>query len=479
MYPEDSMPPSRAGIYTRISNDPLHLNLGVQRQEQDCKELCEKLGWTVIDVYQDSDISAYSGKIRPNYRRLLEDAESGVIDAIVSWHVDRLNRSPAELEEIIDICNQHNVAVQTVKAGPVDLSSPSGRAVARTLSAWARYESENKSDRQRRKAFELAQAGKLAGGGYRPYGFQQDRKTIKEDEAAVIREVAERIIAGESMGALIRDLNERSVPTSEGGRWTNTTMRRLLTSPRISGQRGYEPTTTKRTVYGGDPVAKAEWDEIITPEQTLRLRSILIDADRSQARMGSRRYLLTGILVCGNCGNRMCGRPRDDHEPRYVCNKKSGNDHCGKVFVLAKPTDEYVVGLMKIALDSPAFWAALNQQDDQPDGNDLRLLTGTQEKLTELARDWASGLLSRSEWLAAKEVLDTQQQALTARLSKTSPRFALSSLAGEDFDQAFELLSLSRKQAVLSAVFLDVEVRPAVRGRNFFDGSRLSPHWRV
>ncbi|MGY1710368.1 ATP-binding protein [Geodermatophilus sp. SYSU D00758] len=472
----------RAGIYLRISDDKTGQGLGVARQEADCRRLCDSLGWVAAEVYADNDLSGFTGVLRPQYRRLLQDLQEGRIDAVAVWHHDRLHRSPKELEEFIDICERHHVAVQTVKAGAIDLVTPAGRAVARTLGAWARYESEHKAERQRRKAFELAQRGQLAGGGYRPYGFDADRITIKEDEAERIRELRDRLFSGEPMGALVADFNRRKIPTSEGGKWTNTTMRRLLTNPRISGQRGYQPTTEKRTVYGGEPVAKAVWPAIISPADTARLRAILINADRSQARANPRRYLLTNILVCDRCGHGMCGRPRDDGRPRYVCNHIFDNGRCGKTFVLAEPADELVVGMVREALNTPAFWSALSHTPDQPDEDDLLLLGAAQDKLDELARDYATGLIGRSEWLAAREVLEGQLTAVRARLSRSSPRFALTELAGEDFDTRFAALTLSRKRAVLSAALLEVRVKPAVRGRNVCDEKwalRFQPHWRI
>src|SRR3954447_24610749 len=176
----------RAAIYVRISNDREGAGLGVARQEADCRLRAETAGWSVVDVYCDNDLSAYSGKPRPEYRRMLRDLETGRVDVVLAWHSDRLHRSPKELEEFIDVCEGRGVAVETVKAGPVDLSTPAGRAVARTIGAWARYESEHKAERNRRKALELAQAGKLSGGGTRPYGFNDDRRTICQDEAEII-----------------------------------------------------------------------------------------------------------------------------------------------------------------------------------------------------------------------------------------------------------------------------------------------------
>ena len=67
------------------------------------------------------------------------------------------------VEEYVDLCERHKVITQTVKAGELDLATPSGRAVARTLGAWARFEVEHKSERTRRAQLQAAQAGKWLG----------------------------------------------------------------------------------------------------------------------------------------------------------------------------------------------------------------------------------------------------------------------------------------------------------------------------
>src|SRR3954471_11474863 len=114
----------RVAIYVRISDDREGAGLGVARQEADCRQRAEALSWSVVDVYCDNDLSAYSGKPRPAYRRMLRDLDAGRVDVVLSWHTDRLHRSPKELEEFIDLCEGRDVGVETVKAGPVDLSTP-------------------------------------------------------------------------------------------------------------------------------------------------------------------------------------------------------------------------------------------------------------------------------------------------------------------------------------------------------------------
>lgn len=75
--------PRAAAIYARISADPRGDELGVKRQVQDCRALANRRDWPVADIYVDDDKSAWSGKPRPEYRRLLDDIADGAIDAIV------------------------------------------------------------------------------------------------------------------------------------------------------------------------------------------------------------------------------------------------------------------------------------------------------------------------------------------------------------------------------------------------------------
>lgn len=79
---------ARAAIYTRISLDRTGAGRGIERQEDDCRKLAKQRLFEVAEIYSDNDISAYSGKRRPGYRKLLADVESGSIDVVLAWHTD-------------------------------------------------------------------------------------------------------------------------------------------------------------------------------------------------------------------------------------------------------------------------------------------------------------------------------------------------------------------------------------------------------
>ena len=68
----------------------------VGRQLADCDDLAKRRGWTVVERYVDADLSAWKGKQRPEYARLVEEIEAGLIDALVVYHADRLKHVPED-----------------------------------------------------------------------------------------------------------------------------------------------------------------------------------------------------------------------------------------------------------------------------------------------------------------------------------------------------------------------------------------------
>src|SRR3954468_15069106 len=127
----------RAGVYARISSDREGDGLGVARQLDDCERLAERKGWRVVDRYVDDDVSAYSGRRRRHYGRMLDDLRAGVIDGVVVWHLDRLHRQPKELEEFFDVCKAARVDRLASVTGDVDLADHDGQFLARILGAVA------------------------------------------------------------------------------------------------------------------------------------------------------------------------------------------------------------------------------------------------------------------------------------------------------------------------------------------------------
>jgi DNA invertase Pin-like site-specific DNA recombinase len=464
----------KAAIYVRISDDKVGGGLGVERQEGDCRTTrTDPNGWTVVEVYVDNDRSAYSGKPRPAYLRMLADADAGRFDAIVAWHTDRLHRSPRELEDFIDVVERRRLAIETVRAGAIDLTTPAGRMVARQLGAVARYESEHKADRQRAKHRQIALAGGTSGGGTRAFGFEADGVTVRDDEARAIRDAATRVLGGESLRGICHDLNQSGMLTPAGNPWRQGPLRRTLMSARLAGKREYQ----------GEIVADAVWPEIIDLAQTVALRRLLTDPDRSGQRP-ARSYLLKGLLRCSDCDQVLVARPRTDGARCYVCASGARDARyvgCGKRRVLAEPVELFVTEAVFARLDSPDLGVALRAAASPSDGGDAeRRADNALLRLDELAATYAEGKISMREWMTARETLE---RALTRARGEIASRAGVGPAGtyagrGDALRQAWDGLDVDRRQTIVASVVDQVTVSPGRRGLNRFDPGRFAIAWR-
>jgi hypothetical protein len=164
------------------------------------------------------------------------------------------------------------------------LTTADGRAHARIVGAIARQESEKKSERIRSQKAQATANGERPGGP-RAFGWTAGRKDLISDEAEVIREMADRILSGDGISTITKDLNNRGLRTSRGNEWDRHTVRQLLTNPATAGLR--------RQPDGG--VVDGEWEGAYSKDTWNRLCAILSDPARKTTHR-LRNYLLTGLV---------------------------------------------------------------------------------------------------------------------------------------------------------------------------------------
>lgn len=490
----------RVGIYVRISDDREGGGLGVKRQEDDCRLLAASLGWKVVEVYVDNDVTAADRrKKRKDYLRMLEDVKSGHIDAVMSWHPDRLYRQPAELEDLILIVENHKTEIATVKAGDLDLSTPTGRLMARMLGAIAKYEVEHKQERILRKVQELVEAGRIHNGGHRPFGYTRlydgegpRRKVVgevlNEEEAAYVKEWADRVLEGEKVGALVAEANEKGIKTSTGGAWSYQGMRYLLMSARISGRKEH-----KGVIKG-----KAVWPKIIEPEDSDMIRALLAGrSEEFKEEFGERdaaalKYPLSGLVRCtckvphvvgepcsckedGRQHHRMSTGQRGDKDmPIYTCRKDGGG--CGGRTIQIPDLERLMEKLLFARLEEV-------EADMGKDPDDPRPALEAKLKRWERRKDELKDELLDGD-RPAREIQDSID-TLTLRIAETRRQIAeykvktnLLEVTAEELRKAWKDYSVPRKQSVYRGLIREILIHPATRPFNVWNPDRVEVLWR-
>lgn len=444
-----------AVIYARQSLDRHQDTLAVSRQLKLCREFAAQRGWTVTSEYVDNDRSATNGIERPEFERLLAARPA----RIVVWHIDRLVRLTRDLERVIDL----GANVHAVEAGHVDLSNPAGRAVAKTVTAWAQYEGEQKALRQRAANDQRAEAG-LPYGCQRAFGYEPGGLIVRESEAAELRAAAAGVLREQSLSSIVRDLNAREVRTSTGRPWKTTTLKAALLSPRNAGLRRHR----------GEVVGKAAWPAILDEETVAGVRAILTDPSRSR-KGPARRYLLSGLMKCEVCEQPLSGAFIKDagKGPTYRC--------LGHVQRKAAPVDEFVRALVMARLSKPDAIDLFARADDaSARAAELRAeRASVRDRLDGLAEAFATGDIDRSQLTRGSVRLRDRLDAIEADLGTLVANPALSELASaDDVAEAFDRLPLDTRRHVIAELMSITLLRVGSGGRGFDPAKSLRVQWK-
>ena len=363
-------------IYARVSHlkRKAKRDLPAEGQVAVCRLRLADLGLEEGKVLVDLGCSAWNPTVRrPAWDELMDRLERGVSGGVIVFDLERFTRQPKDGERMIELAARGLVVLDS--ESEYDLRTPNGKKAFRDAINAAAYYSDRLSSRIARGKKLKAMAGE-PNGSSRPFGFEADLVSVRQDEAEVIRDLTSRSLAGESQNALVRDLDKRGVRTSFGKPWTQVTLRQLLTRERNCGRIIHTDSATGITSVVGRLPGKP----IITEEEFDRLYAMY--AARRRGRPISPVYLCSGIAVCGrpDCGKPLHGRPMKHMKPyddgsvrrQYWCGPHS-NGGCGKVMVDQRGLDEAAEALAIEILADPRHADAIEAAAREVESEAARL----------------------------------------------------------------------------------------------------------
>ncbi len=472
----------RAGLYVRLSLAKSDVDLtddATERQQERATAFCVAKGWKVVRVFADVDVGAYRapGQKAPPKRKDFEQAlaaiETGEIDALVFFKLDRLCRDHGDFERVLATCERHGAILASVLE-PIDTSTPAGEMSARMLVTFARLESQTIGLRVAAQREQTASRGLPTPGGWRPFGYREGGLEVNENEATVIREAASRVLAGETLNSIARDLSRRGITAADGsGAFYTRRLKRILVNPRIAGLRAYK----------GEVIRDAVWPAILPREQWEAVRALLNDPARGRGGHPL-RWPLAGLAVCGLCEIPM--RTMGSHgRTIYACDPtKPGFKGCGRVSINALHLEKMVLKMIA-ARDWRHLAVTLREQvaAGNGDGGLAEQLAADEEHLRQVAIQYGLRKLSRPEWQAIRETLIPRIEAAHRRLQQ---RLALPHEAIDGSGsilEAWPKWTVEQQRAVLRALFHRIIVGPATRRGRGPDPDRVAPPygpvWKV
>jgi site-specific DNA recombinase len=314
---------------------------GIARQRADMRELAQRQGVDLPDsaIFFEDDTSA--SKVRDDtseWARCLAHVREHRPSHLFGTAADRLGRRLADIEGLDDLARETGTRVITLKEGDL-FASPAWPFIA----AQAKSEALNTAIRVKRAQQSRRASGRDSGGGNRPYGYAADRMTVIQAEAEIIREVARRILFGESTNAIVNDFNIRGIePVTQGRPWSVIMIRRLAANPRYAGI----------LVYKGDVLGKAAWPAILDEETHAALR-VAIESTARPREGRPPTSLLGGLVRCGVCQSTMFGTLSGRNKvPVYRCGGRGGQRGCGRTYRSREVVDQHVSESVLSAVDA-------------------------------------------------------------------------------------------------------------------------------
>lgn len=444
--------PLGAVVYVRISDDPEGTERGVERQEADSRAYAAAHGWEVVAVFRENDTSAFkqrtitlpSGErvrrvIRPEFRAMLKHLNDGRAQVMVAYDLDRAVRDPRDLEDLIDAKVLGGFSVRSV-TGSLRLDTDSDVAMARVLVAMANKSSADTARRVARAAKQQAIEGAWHGGQV-PFGYRAEHRTlvIDSEAAELVREAAQRVLAGETLYRILTDWNRRGIRTRHGCRWSDRALKLVLRNPSIKGVREYRPLlpdgTRSRTSL---MQTTAAWPAILD-EDTWQQVSDVLDA-RKQARnfhqpgsgAAKRLYPFSGLIRCSTCGRAMLHRGNV-----YQCVQRvpGGCNRSIRAAEIERVIEEAVLATFEQISLAPAQ-RSTSATDQKARSGLAAALDADRERLAQLDDDHYDGLIDKTMWVRqrariAERIERTRREYAATTPEHAGPRIDVTTVAAE------------------------------------------------
>lgn len=333
--------------YLRLSvtNDD---SVSIEAQRDLVTTECRRRGWADPVIFVDEGISGSKDVKRPARDEMERRLSSGEFSALIAKSVDRLARSSADFARLAKVCKDTSTALVVTDLN-VDSSTPAGAMVLGVLAQMAEFEAALIGSRVKQANAEKVKQGRALAGPvpWHLVNVPRDgggmRRAMVAERAAIVREMVDRLISGESLRAIAVDLNERGIPAPRGGTaWASTTVKQIVANPAIAGM-------TRRL---GDVVR----DEDGLPRVDVATAAIDLSTwTRLSAVLGERgtafkprtkvadRLLLDGVAVCALCGGRMRHQMTNKgRSVNYSCSN-SARGTCPGASISAPVLDAHVI----------------------------------------------------------------------------------------------------------------------------------------
>ncbi len=410
-------------IYARYSSH-VQRDCSIEQQVDACKVKAKELGVEIVAVYADRAVSGKTDN-RPEFQKMLRDADKGHFQCLIAWKSNRMGRNM--LNAMVNEERLRDAGIKCYYAEEDFDDNAAGRFALRSMMNVNQFYIENMAEDIKRGLLDSAKAGKVI--GTVPYGYKKgedSRYEVHEEEAAIVREVYQRVANGEPLIDIARNLNDRGITRRRGKQrlpWGKSSFQNLLHNEKYIGVYKY----TDVIIPDGMPriVSDELYDKVQEVTNTKKN-----PYQNKRRRTNNGYYLLTGKLFCGKCGAMMVGVSGvgKDNRPHfyYICQGKRLRHDCDKKNVRRDVIEDMVTeAIRRYALtDEVLDWIAdravefSRQMVAETDLGILReQLANTEKTLDNVMKAIEMGIITETTKKRMHE-LEAERKALLRKISE-------------------------------------------------------------
>ena len=314
----------RVALYVRVSSqEQADEGYSVGEQTERLQKYADAMGWVIHKVYVDP---GYSGgnMDRPGLNELIKDVETGKIDTVVVYKLDRLSRSQYDtlyLIEKVFLANNTDFISMTEN---FSTNTPLGRAMIGFLAVFAQLEKDKINERTIMGKEARAKEGKWGGGSSEPIGYDYNPQTeileINEYEKMQILEAMDLFLKGVPLRTISNILTEKGYTyngrSKKSHNWDPKRLKYVFTNKLYLGY----------IRYRGEWY-KADHEPLIDEDTFNRVNNLMKQraekyAVHTRKTTGQTTYL-GGMIYCKNCGARYAKqkgkKTKVGEAPMYYC----------------------------------------------------------------------------------------------------------------------------------------------------------------
>ena len=316
------IPPKNASVidrkkvaaYARVSSGKDAMLHSLSAQISYYSTMIQRNGdWQFSGVYADEAMTGTKDS-RPEFHRMISDCKAGKVDMIITKSISRFARNTVTLLETVRMLKSVNVDVYFEEQN-IHSMSGDGELMLTILASFAQEESLSVSENCKWRIRNDFKKGKLRSNLQRFYGYirlADGGLAVVEEEARIIRYMAQRYLAGVGFRKISDELNELGVKTLAGKEWSYSSIRQILINEKNAGDLRLQKTFSLDHISKKRMINKGQLNQYYVEDNHPAILSkeifsaiqneIYRRAKRNVGKVRSEVYPFTGIIRCENCG---------------------------------------------------------------------------------------------------------------------------------------------------------------------------------